>query len=807
MVGCLPIMYLNTLSPRLAIVTGDVSLDFADLTVFDFTELSWEGNITDKYMDVSNPTFEINSSATYVVSPDEYAQYSIGTYVYKYEGMGAPMATTVLDNNMTLDFWLEVGLPIKDDTLAYSNDSGSWDLRYYNMDGTVNVSNLQDPDAQMIIPRIGLKATFRGNLVGVGGTNMQYVLNRLQPIQYVHMYLEGSREPEGGLMSLFTTITEEGALDALLLSAIGGGSGLDMGSLLGDLKLEITAYIGSAPLTLSLDTSLFGLNTLPIIDISGSGIIEPDQDPIPIWHYNFSNVVDSMDRFTSQLGIDDVEPLLEDLGLMYYDTDNEEWVYEVNTIQAAVNQIFDENITSVNNYTVNMETYDKWWIDGSDLTVDMCYNETYFEPIISNRIQEIKVDFDYNNTLPIANVTQLMTDDDYQGLYNLVENWWAPQYSGDANYTQLIGNVTELFTSLNFTRLNSSDEVDVDVWGQFPDLCLTSLISKAPVESSIYNAAWGTNITVAYESDIVNIFNIMAIEGYSLKDLFNALDKTIPEVLTAILFGTHPSTPELFGQPYSQDPVDDSITPQLAGSIDSTSLVLLISMMSFIALFFIFSITKGSVRINRREFLSREDIQRNISHFNKQVESLGGKVSMQNSESLVIRSFKSQGKIEKVTDVEKRAKQYVENQKLLVTLQSRASRAYVAQKFKDCISAIEKMIEIARKLEDQTLVTNYEENLAKVVKLLRRKGISVRTKIRTEEQKPEEELENLKMYKKDLVDLQNQASKLFAEKNWSGAKDCIKEMLAIAKKIQDPVLIRNYEANLRKIIQMEKGGM
>jgi hypothetical protein len=90
---------------------------------------------------------------------------------------------------------------------------------------------------------------------------------------------------------------------------------------------------------------------------------------------------------------------------------------------------------------------------------------------------------------------------------------------------------------------------------------------------------------------------------------------------------------------------------------------------------------------------------------------------------------------------------------------------------------------------------------------LRRKGIAVSTKVHVEEaEKPAEELEQLNMYKKDLLELQNKASKLFAEKNFNEAKNCIKEMLAIAKKIQDPVLIRNYEANLRKIIAMEKGG-
>jgi organic radical activating enzyme len=236
-------------------------------------------------------------------------------------------------------------------------------------------------------------------------------------------------------------------------------------------------------------------------------------------------------------------------------------------------------------------------------------------------------------------------------------------------------------------------------------------------------------------------------------------------------------------------------------------LLYVIVVISFVLMFFVMSITKGNVKINTREFLAREDVQRNTKHFIQQVEEMGGKVSLQNAEILSIRAFKAQGKIDQVPTVDKRAKAYVENQKLLVTLQSRASRAYVAQKFKDCVAAIEKMIEIARSLEDATLVANYEENLAKVVRLLRRKGISVKTKVRMDEEKTTDSMEKLNLYKKELVALQNKSSKAFAEKNFTAAKNYIKEMLAIARKVQDPVLIRNYEANLRKIIALEKQQM
>jgi hypothetical protein len=519
-----------------------------------------------------------------------------------------------------------------------------------------------------------------------------------------------------------------------------------------------------------------------------------------------------MDRFMSQLGIDEIESLLSRIGLTYWDTDTSEWVYDVTTITNALNQIASADITE-GIHTLELETSDKWYINGTGrIEVDYARSEVYYESIISNAIQVIKIDLDTGNNLSLATMNTYLENDDYNGLRTWLDAWAASYGPAQAPAINARLN-SDIYGTVNWVQVRQADEVMVNITDTFSNLALAGLASDSPLTVQIYNAFFGSNISVSYYSNIGNLFAILNLFDYGLKDLFNALGLTIPQVLTSILFGNgiQPAN-ELFGEAYGQDsdetltPAFDSVSPVLNGSIESQSLVFLVALMSLIIVFFLLSITKGSVTINRREFLSKEDIQNNISHFNKQVETLGGKVSMQNSEALVIRAFRTQGKIEKLPDVEKRAKQYVENQKLLVTLQSRASRAYVAQKFKDCISAIEKMIEIARKLEDQTLVANYEENLAKVVKLLRRKGIAVRTKVRTEEQKPAEELENLKMYKKDLVDLQNKASKLFAEKNWAGAKECIKEMLAIAKKIQDPVLIRNYEANLRKIIAMEKGG-
>jgi len=322
----------------------------------------------------------------------------------------------------------------------------------------------------------------------------------------------------------------------------------------------------------------------------------------------------------------------------------------------------------------------------------------------------------------------------------------------------------------------------------------------AKLEAMVINL----NLTVD-PNNLALLFEYLAQEGYDLVDFFYALDTDVPTVLSKLLFREGLL---MYGMEMQVSSASDwtAIAPEMAG-IASGDLLLVVVIGSFVVAFLLFAMMKGSVKINRSDFLGRENVARNVKDFISRVDQLGGKVSVQNAESLAIRAFRTEGKIDKPADVEKRAKTYVENQKLLVTLQSRASRAYVAQKFKDCIGAIEKMIQIARKLEDQTLVQNYEENLAKVVRLLRRKGISVSTKVRVDEgAKPGDEVEQLSIYKKELIDLQNRASKAFAEKNFSEAKESIKQMLAIAKKIQDPVLIRNYEANLRKIITMEKGG-
>ena len=767
LVAVVPIMGLYLIMPRLGIATGGLNIGFADLTVADFTS--------------QDPGFTNDS----------------------------------VQDNMTLDFWIEAGLPVINNDLhvevLWPNGSHhmTLDTRYY-VDGGVNVANLVDRNTEMIVPQLGLKALFRGQEVGTGGSVKAYILNAQHPVEYVHLYLTGSREPDSGLMFMFNAITQEGALDQLLLGAISGSGGLDLGALLGDLQLIITAYVGSAPLELSIDTSFFGMSPFPVL-VNTKGNIAPAQaSDYELIHYNGSrDMISNMDRFMAQLGLNaGFEQLLGRLGLMHYDNDTEEWVYEAIKISNAVNQIFDSNILTLNYYTLPLETWEKWWIEsGRNMSNGEAYNESTMRNNLHNEVDRLK-----KSVLPDPEdrINLAIADS-----FNTNETAWINYINSSINaYTNLtkLANLRTYFTTkiLNnqtswYNRLfHQSDYVDVTVSVHFNEAAINA-ITEAPVLRDIYNTVFSKNLTILLKADILNIFKIMNIEGYNIGDLFLALNMTVPQVLTNLLFSDMHATQEILGYTYGQETAQNSVSPEISG-IQSSSLLVVVVIIAFILVFVIFAITKGTVTINRREFLGREDVQRNVNNFIKQVEQLGGKVSVQNAESLVIRAFKQKGGIEKGSDVETRAKAYVENQKLLVTLQSRASRAYVAQKFKDCIAAIEKMIDIAKKLEDQTLVSNYQDNLDKVVKLLRRKGIAVKTKVRTEGEGATDEVEQLRIYKKDLVDLQNKASRLFAEKNWPEAKNCIKEMLAIAKKIQDPVLIRNYEANLRKIIAMEKGG-
>ncbi|MHA1890867.1 MAG: hypothetical protein ACTSYS_07745 [Promethearchaeota archaeon] len=756
-VATVPLMGYNMLLPRLGIATAGLNIEFADLTIADYN-----------------------------------------------------------NETVVLDFWLKLGLPRVNESIPYYDDSEN-----------VITSNLEDASAFVIIPRLSLHATFKGQELGRGSTPTTYILNSSHPVEFIHLYLNCSRLPDSGLMYLFSDMVGSGTLDSLLLDAIqGSSSGFSFSAddLLKDLDLTLTAYMGGAPIQLSGSSLLTGGAVFPVIkqgeDIKTSEIENVTQYPINQYDPKRDESLGSMDRFTSQLPLDDALVLLGNLipGLVSVDPDTGEASISSdlsvvgNILLSALSQLEDDTILE-REWTFNLTTYEKVWINSSE------GNGTIYDAHFLNEsslIEMGKVEIDAlhasDSDFTVTNVSEasalIPSPDD---LIAYLNDWAGSNTTKQSEVTQTITNLDDVFT-----KVRNSDYVDIEM---VANLFNSSVISEAmdePAYGKFNSSVYGEVDWLGIESNFANLFLILNFDGYGLEDLLKSLGLTVPDLLTVLLFSSESPTHQIVvddpvtGDPvtytYYQEPVDQgSLEPVLGETIKVVQLLLVSIIAAFVILFLLMSITKGSVKINRADFLSRSDVQRNTSQFIKRVESLGGKVSQQNAEALAIRAFKALGKIESAADIEKRAKTYVENQKLLVTLQSRASRAYVAQKFKDCITAIEKMIDIARKLEDQTLVENYQENLSKVVKLLRRKGIAVRTRVRAEEEKPTEELEKLRIYKKELVDLQNRASKYFAEKNWAGAKDCIKQMLSIANKIQDPVLIRNYEANLRKIIALEKG--
>jgi len=757
LIACsMPIMALYVIMPRLAIATGDLNIQFRDISVVAFTNAS-------------------------------------GYPVTGYDVNGKDTAT--------LDFWLEVGLPVKENDLH----NATHDLRYYVDDNyTVNLANLEDPSQQVVIPIINVVAKFNDKVIGAGGSHRQYVLNKDHPVEFVHLYLTESRMPDGGLMYLFNALASSGVLDQVLFSSLlGTGGGVGFDALLSNLKLEITTYIGGAPLSLPLDLSAFGLSPFPVITpAAGSSLPSWISDVNnTVIYYNNSRQVDDFGRLMDQLGFGgstDTFELLKSIMAMagVGSTDGE----ILNAISFMFNQLFPP--TPI---LYNATTQEKYWFDGANASECTVRSATEMVPLVHNEIAAFKAaGHDLGNTLNMTTVDGLIGN--RTGLTNYLSGW-ASTHSEVAHMNSMILlNQSSWFSRLHVLAVNHLPISDMTT--KFISLTDTS------VAFNFYNAEKDANITVVVDSSITDLFGVLSTLGFGLADFFQGLNTDIPTLISALLLhGLKEGDVRLFNEPYAPENLElntagsyYAIAPEISG-IQSLSFLLTTVIISFIIVFVVLAITKTRVKMNRADFLGRENVSGNVKQFVSKVEQLGGKVSVQNAESIVIRAFRTEGKIDKSTDVEKRAKTYVENQKLLVTLQSRASRAYVAQKFKDCISAIEKMIQIAKKLEDTTLVQNYEENLAKVVRLLRRKGISVSTKVRVEEgAKPGEEIEQLSIYKKELIDLQNRASKAFAEKNFSEAKESIKQMLAIAKKIQDPVLIRNYEANLRKIIAMEKGG-
>lgn len=758
-VASLPIFALNVIMPRLAIATGDLNIKFRDITIVSFTNSSG----------YPNPNY--NRSIT---------------------------------DTATLDFWLEVGLPVRNDNLK----NATHDLRYYIDDNfTVNTSNLKDPNQEVVIPIINVVATYNNKVIGQGGSHRQYVLNKDHPVEYVHLYLTESRMPDGGLMYLFNSLATSGILDQILFSSLmdTGGDAPGFESIVAGLNLEVTAFIGGAPLSLPLDLSAFGLSPFPIITPSAGSTL-------PVWmtdanntviYYNNSRQVDDFGRLMAQLGLTDTSDPLNLLksifGMVGLGSSDAEIL---GALAIMYNQLFPED-----EFLYSVKTTEKWWCNGTNASLHAAYSETEMRGLVRDEILAFKSIHDLADSLDMVQVDARITNG--TSLRTYLATWASSQVPSKtaAMDSAILNNQTSWFHrlyDLARDRLPLSRRI-----GDYVS------ISETTETYPFFNVARNTTLTCVIEKSITDLFGVLDALDLGLSDMFQGLNTDIPKLISALLLNNKtPSTITMFGLPYQPETKElntigtfFAISPEISG-IQSYTLLVFTLIVSFILVFVVLSITKGRVKMNRADFLGRENVARNVKDLISRVEQLGGKVSVQNAESLVIRAFRTEGKIDnRPEDVEKRAKAYVENQKLLVTLQSRASRAYVAQKFKDCISAIEKMIQIAKKLEDQTLVQNYEENLAKVVRLLRRKGISVSTKVRVEEAaKPAEEVEQLSMYKKDLIDLQNKASKAFAEKNFADAKEAIKQMLAIAKKIQDPVLIRNYEANLRKIIAMEKGG-
>ncbi len=763
-----PIFAMNFMLPRLAIATGGVEVWNFDLTCVSYTNAS--GYPSDGY----------NTSA---------------------------------DDTALLDFWLEVGLPIGNDPARANQEDKKWqygtggyDARYFLSNGSVNVAHLKDPGATATIPIIRLTAEYKNKVLGTGGSVRAYTLDKNHPIEYVHLYLLCDRMTDGGLMYLFNSLTTDGVLDQIIISALSGGA-LSLDSVLNGLKLDITYYLGGAPIALPLDASFFmGGSPFPAVKPSAVNI-QPNQFVMnpnnSIIYYDYQRQVGGMERLLKQLQLDDLENLLPLFATMGVAAQ----------IDNLKNALFDNSTIPY-----NCPTVDTWWINGTDIETDAMYNAAELESLLATELATYNISYGgptFNGTFINANLGN------GSALRTYLVNW-ASAAGRTASMNSLILQNQNSWFYRRHVLAQERLPLNLPFDGYFNT-------ADTPVSMTVENSIRG-NVTFQYIQSLGNLFGVMAVLDYGLGDIFQALHMDVPQVMSKLLFGSaglsNSSNITLFGQPYAAETPELNaegqyydIQPEIVvygmtseglrelSSFQISTLVLLTVLASFLIVFLLLAITKGSVKINRSDFLGRENVSRNVKDFISRVEQLGGKVSVQNAESLTIRAFRTEGKIDRPADVEKRAKTYVENQKLLVTLQSRASRAYVAQKFKDCIGAIEKMIQIARKLEDMTLVQNYEENLAKVVRLLRRKGISVSTKVRVEEgAKPGEEVEQLSAYKKELIDLQNRASKAFAEKNFSDAKESIKQMLAIAKKIQDPVLIRNYEANLRKIIAMEKGG-
>nr|MDO8115502.1 hypothetical protein [Candidatus Sigynarchaeota archaeon] len=194
------------------------------------------------------------------------------------------ITVAAMDNNsVTLDFWIPIGLPRNDP-----------DAPYYLTNGSVDRSNL-NTTSEVIIPKVGMEAMYKGFLVGTGGSPRQIVLNVEHPVEFLHLYLRCDRGDESGLMYLFTDLVSGGLIESLLgsLTGSGGGGGLDADMILGGLDLTLTAYMGGAPVRLANAGDLLfggGLVSIPVTSNVAPVSLAPAMTPSTYSSTNISYV-------------------------------------------------------------------------------------------------------------------------------------------------------------------------------------------------------------------------------------------------------------------------------------------------------------------------------------------------------------------------------------------------------------------------------------------------------------------------------------------------------------------------------------
>ncbi|MHA1700325.1 MAG: hypothetical protein ACTSWN_15890, partial [Promethearchaeota archaeon] len=324
---------------------------------------------------------------------------------------------TILEYNttyVTLDFWLRVGLARKE-YQADTDDDGELEtikFPYYYENGSVNESNLKDEEADLIIPRVFLKAEYKGELLGQGSSPATLHLNVEHPTEYLHLYLTGKRTPDSGLMYLFSDLVENGFIDSMLFSDLPDDypylarrigiseGGLDAGALLESLDLSLTAYIGAAPVTLSGD--VLGLSTLPVIE-SNDGIKLAEGSPYQ-YDYNAYNEsrdaeLGSLDRFMIQLGLGggaaDEQGMLKTIhgllpDLVKYDEDKDEYYFNddldevVGFLVNALFQLFDSDMITNDAWFFNVSSFYRIWLNNSNTLYTDASKRVYQQDLAEN---------------------------------------------------------------------------------------------------------------------------------------------------------------------------------------------------------------------------------------------------------------------------------------------------------------------------------------------------------------------------------------------------------------------------------------